>query len=132
MFLASALAAHGDELEADLQQHYGIDLEAAMCGAHSARHVAVLASQLPPDSRLAASENADARWTLTNTLLAVLANDLRLWIWAHGDKRRRGSRPRLIGPSWMVDGGSSRKAEAQVMTIDALMRELNKKRTEAM
>lgn len=120
-----------DELEADLQQYYGVDLEAAMCGAHSARHVAVLASQLPPDSRLAASEDADARWTLTDTLLAVLANDLRIWIWAHGDPRRRGSRPKPIGPSWMTDSGESRKAEAQVMTIDALMRELNKTRREA-
>jgi hypothetical protein len=124
------MAAAPDELAADLQEVYGVDIEAAQAGAHSASHVAALAAGLGPSSRVAAAADPDARWTLADVLLAVIANDLRLWIWVQSDPRRRGPKPHPIGPSWMADAGRTRRAEAAVMTRDALMRELTKERRE--
>lgn len=102
-----------------------------MDGAHSASHVACLAVHLPPDSRTAAANDPDARWTLEAAMEAAIYNLFAAYVWGQSDKRRRGPRPQPVGPSWMTQRGGRRKAEAQAMTADALMRELSKPRREA-
>ena len=114
-------------LRADLQQHYGIDLDGAVDGAHTARHVAALVVNLPRNSRLAVAENPDMAWSLTDVLLAALINSFRGFVWGMSDPKRRGNKPDLIGPSWMTKG-KTRSLPARVLPIEELMKELNKPR----
>ena len=124
------MADHEDELRADLQQFYGIDLDAAMSGGHSPIHIAALFVQLPQDSRIARAIDPDNRWTLTDVLLATIANALHGLIWGLGDERRRGRRPEPIGPTWMTKG-RMRSLPARVLPVSELMRELAKPRRTA-
>ena len=122
--LAACLAEREDELRADLQEFYGIDLDAAMCGGHSAPHVAALVAQLPPASRLAAAADPDNAWTMEAVMLAAIFNSFQAWQWAQMDRRRRGPMPDRVGPSWMRRRDGERKVDAQVMTAAQLVRRL--------
>ena len=116
-----------EELRADLQRVYGIDLDHAMAGEHTAAHVAALAANLPPDSCVYSAEDDDRRWTRADVILADLRNTLVGLTWGMSDRRKRGRRPDPIGPSWMTRA-QTRKLAARVMTIDQLMEELRKPR----
>ena len=123
MALAALLAKHPEELRADLQQYYGIDLDRAMAGEHSAYHVAVLACHLPSDSRVCIAEDPDAMWTLDTVMSASILNAIVGAIWGMGDKKTRGKRPRPVGPSYITDRGRH-KLPAMVMPIAELERRL--------
>jgi hypothetical protein len=125
--LVAEYVAHEDELRADLQQTYGIDLDRAMAGEHTARHIAALVVQLPPDARVRVAENKDALWTLSDVINVSTLNSLRLFMWSFGDPKKRGSAPQLIGPSWMVNA-NKRTLPARVLPIDELIAELSKPR----
>lgn len=122
------MALHEDELRADLQEFYGIDLDRAMSGEHSAVQVAACVKCLPQRSRLSVLGNRDNAWGLTETLLAYLSNSLNALIYGMSDKRRRGRKPELVGPSWMTGSGNRRSLPARVMSINQLMEELSKPR----
>lgn len=98
-----------------------------MVGGHRPRHIAALVAQLPPDCRIACAENADNRWSLTDSLLATIANALHGLIWGMGDPKKRGTAPQLIGPSWMTRG-RTHSLPACVMSVGELMDELSKPR----
>lgn len=117
---------HEDELRADLQQTYGIDLDKAMGGEHSAAHIAALTAQLPAGARIRVCESPDDRWTSELCLLALIANQLNMLLYMLGAKKG-DKKPALIGPSWMT-GARSNKVDAQVMTIEQLRAELAKPR----
>jgi len=125
MALVHEQRAHPDELRADLQRVYGIDLDHAMRGEHSPMHVAALVSQLPQDSRIRVVDEPDAEWTLTAVLLASILNALRGLMWGMSDKRRRGPQPKPVGPSWMT---GTRSLQARAMPLDELLAELGKPR----
>lgn len=110
-----------------MQQYYGIDLDAAMSGQHTAQHIAALVSQLPRDARLRVKQDKDAQWALSDVLTAILINNFNSFVWGMSDKRKRGKRPDLIGPSWMTKG-RTRSLPARVLPISKLMEELNKPR----
>lgn len=121
-----AAFGHEDALRADLQRYYGIDLDHAMAGEHSAGHVAALVAFLPSDANLRRAADGDAAWTLEATLMASILNSLNLLIWAMSDQRKRGPKPQLVGPSYMSATKST--VPARTMTIDELMEELGKPR----
>ena len=121
------MESHPDELRADLQRHYGIDLDHAMRGEHSAGHVAALAANLPLDARVYVAQNADASWTRQEILLAETRNALNKIIYMLADPRKRGNPPEPVGPSWLT-AGRMRSLEARSMGIDELMEELSKPR----
>lgn len=98
-----------------------------MAGGHSARHIAALVVQLPSDCRIMRAESPDAIWTLHDTLLASIANALHGLIWGMGDPKKRGPKPKLVGPSWMSKG-RTRSLPARLLPIDELMAELRKPR----
>ena len=127
MTLAAMWRDHPDELRADLQETYGIDIEAAMAGAHSCPHVASLVSQLPLDARVHVAIEPDAKWTQRDVLLANLVNLLSGLIWGMSDKRKRGSAPKPIGPSYMTRE-QMRSLPALSMSADELLKELSKPR----
>ncbi len=111
-------------MRADLQRYYGIDLDEAMGGGHSAAHIAALVAYLPSDCAIRREIDDDAAWTLRDILLASILNSLNMLIYGMGDKRKRGKRPPLVGPSYMV----KKKLPARVLTVDELLAELNKPR----
>lgn len=126
--LAAAWMAHPCELRADLQRFYSIDIDHAMEGEHSAEHVAALVACLPTDSLTFRAENADASWTRDQIILAEIRNILANFVWSFGDPKRRGPRPKSIGPSWMAREGM-KSLESRAMTIEELEAELSKPRT---
>lgn len=95
-----------------------------MRGGHSAAHIAALVAYLPSDCALRRTADEDAAWTLDSILLASILNSLNMLIYGMGDKRKRGRKPQMVGPSYMV----KKKLPARVMSVDDLMRELNKPR----
>ena len=127
MALASVIAESEAPLRADLQQHFGIDLDRAMGGEHSANHIAQLVTQLPQGARLVHSVNKDAVWTLTDVLMAVLINNFRMFVYGMSDPKKRGAKPELIGPSYITEQQKS-TLPARVLPINELMAELNKPR----
>lgn len=127
MMLADVAYVHGDELRADLQETYGIDIERAMAGAHSPVHVAALTAQLPPDARVRVAENKDSAWTLHDIVAVQLLNDFRTFVWAMSDSRKRGAAPQPIGPSWL-SARRRKSLPARALPVDELMEELSKPR----
>lgn len=127
MVLASVIGSCEDKLRADLQQYYGIDLDEAIGGKHTARHIAVLVAQLPLDSRLSKSANKDNNWSLSDVLMAVLINNFRMFVYGMSDPKRRGQKPEPIGPSWLTNQ-AKRTLPARVLPINQLIDELNRPR----
>lgn len=121
------IADHEAPLRADIQQHYGIDLDAAIGGGHTAAHVAMLVAQLPQQSRLVHVMNGDAQWTLGDVLMAALLNNFNRFVWAMSDPKKRGAKPELVGPSWMTEQ-AKKSLPARVMPINQLLDELSKPR----
>lgn len=115
-----------DALRADLQRYYGIDLDKAMAGEHSARHVAALVAYLPSDSNINRARDKDAAWTLEATLLASVLNSLNSLIYGMSDRRKRGNPPEMVGPSYMAR--KRRTLPARAMDASELMLELSKPR----
>ena len=107
ILLAQLICERPDEIRADLMETYGICLEEAMEGSYSAPFVASLCEQLPSDCRWRASYEPDAWWTGDRLLLAALVNALNGLVWGMSDRKRRGARPRLIGPKWATRRGRS-------------------------
>lgn len=108
---------------------YHISLDEAMEGRYEAPFVASLALQLPQDCRWRVSYEPDAWWTGDRMLSAALVNSLNALIWGLGDKKKRGPRPKPIGPKWAVDKG--RKAPALAMSKERLLELLARPRTES-
>lgn len=127
MVLAAHWRKRPDELRADLQEHYGIDIDHAMAGRHTAAHVAALTAQLPLHARVNVAQEPDARWQQPDVLLATLVNQLAVLMWGMSDPKKRGKRPQPIGPSYMTRE-QMRSLPARVLTIDELMEELEKPR----
>ena len=127
MLLVEAMREHPDALRADLQRVYGIDLDHAMAGEHSAYHVAALVAHLPSDACIFTARSKDALWGLDDVLLASLLNSLNILIYGMSDPKRRGREPQLVGPSYLTTK-RGRKLDGREMTADALMAILNKNR----
>lgn len=127
MLLAALMDLHPDELRADLQRHYGVDIDHAMAGEHSAAHVAALVANLPLDARVYVAHDKDASWTREEIILAEIRNALHSLIYGMSDKRKRGKAPDPIGPSWMTEK-STRRLESRALDIPELLEELNKPR----
>lgn len=125
--LAEAYRDTPDALRADLQRVYGIDLDHAMAGAHSAGHVAALTANLPSDSCIFKARSGDAVWGLEDVLLASLLNSLNALVYGMSDPKRRGTPPPLVGPSYIAKA-RTRSIDARAMTADELMAILAKPR----
>jgi len=125
--LAVAWKLHPCELRADLQRHYSIDIDHARAGGHSAEHIAALVHCLPSDALIFRAENPDVAWTNELCVLAEIRNLLANLIWGMADPKKRGAKPRPIGPSWMTRE-NMRSLESRVLSIDELMAELSKPR----
>lgn len=125
--LVAEYTAHEDELRADLQETYGIDIDRAIAGEHTARHIAALVVQLPPNARCRVAANRDNVWTLSDVVNVSTLNALRVFMWSFGDPKKRGQMPQVIGPKWMVDA-NKRTLPARALPVDELMEVLSRPR----
>ena len=125
--LVAEYTAHEDELRADLQETYGIDIDRAIAGEHTARHIAALVVQLPPNARCRVAANKDNVWTLSDVVNVSTLNVLRAFMWSFGDPKKRGQMPQVIGPKWMVDA-NKRTLPARALPVDELMEVLSRPR----
>lgn len=107
---------------------YGVCLDEAMEGRFGAPFVASLAMQLPQDARWRVSYDPDAWWTGDRMLQAALVNAFSALLWGMGDKKRRGPRPKPVGPSWAIDKG--RTVPATTMSKERLLELLALPRSE--
>lgn len=103
-FLALALARHHDELLADFQQTYGMDvwddLEEMAASDDPPLRLAALAYQLPAASRTRAALNPAASHSTEATLLRQIELNQRYWAWAHTkDAERQENEPE---PMWLA------------------------------
>lgn len=89
--------------------------------------MAHLLVNLPSDARVRVAEVEDAAWTRDQILMAMTLNSLNGLIYAMSDRRKRGKRPQMVGPSWMTKG-ATRSLPARAMPIDELMEILNRPR----
>lgn len=81
--LATLLGVSRDELEADFQQFYGLDL-GDMGHGYTVSHAAVLAAQLPRNSRCMAQIDADLVWSDETAALLRVVYLLEILIWQLG------------------------------------------------
>ena len=122
--LARVWADHPDELRADFQQYYGLNID-GMGRDYSTLHAAALVSQMPEGSRLAQAYDPDALWTSERALMAAMVNSLNWLVWANSrDGERNRNRPKPIGPQ--AAAGRNRRVVGVAMTPDRLMAELNR------
>lgn len=95
MALATVEDEYPDQLRADFQQYYGINLD-GMGMDYSHAHAASLMVQLPQTSRVAKALNPDNEWSDAEYLLAAIEYDLRVLIWQKtkdGQKNRNRPKP---------------------------------------
>lgn len=127
MILASFLRRFPDELRADFQQHYGLNLD-DMGGSYSISHAACLAAQLPKDSRtFVASDPACEYASATNRLLALIEYHTHVgWYMSTEDARKGRNQPKFL--SGLADKRESTQGES--LSIDEYMEILTKPRKE--
>lgn len=126
--LAAEYRVHESSLRADLQQYYGIDIDHAINGEHTPHHIACLVMELPHDARIRTAENEDCVWTLNDVLTASLLNSLNGLIYGMSDRKKRGRKPELVGPSWFKSNERKRSLPARSMPINELVEILNQPR----
>lgn len=88
--------------------------------------IAVVEATSPESALYGVLHPDSAEWTLTNHLLAVCADALRLLVWAKG-KAKLADRPRPI-PRPGVEDKKTRTIGSQSMDIDTLQVLLDKRR----
>lgn len=95
MLLAVVGRDRPDELRADFQQYYGLNID-GMGADYSPAHAAALLAQLPLESRIMRAENADLEWDEATYFLAQIEYDLRVLIWQKTKDAQHGrNKPEL-------------------------------------
>lgn len=87
------LTEYHDELEADFQQFYGLDLN-DLGRSLSVRHAAVLAAQLPITSRCCIAQEPDLAWSTDTWLLRRIDHGLSLLLWSMS--KHKGQKPQPV------------------------------------
>lgn len=111
MFWASAARNHPDELRADMQAVYGIDID-SVGRTCTLRHAAALAAQLPESGRLKRAIDPALRWGEAEYMLSSIEYSLRVLLWRETrDAKRGANRPKPI-PTPAEESELRRKLEA--------------------
>lgn len=106
MALAAAMGKYPDELRADFQRFYNLNID-DMGDGYTVAHAAALASQLPRGSRLSCAMSPENEWGVTDHLLRVIEHDLRSIAWNGKGERPKPLRiPRKPKPARPADNGA--------------------------
>lgn len=119
MNLILLLARYRDELEADFQQFYGLDL-GGMGSSFTISHAAVLAAQLPRESRCLIKINPDLEWSNEMSALARIDYEFQILLNAMSGKKG-GQKPKPIQTP-----GERAKLREQLEEIENQMDEMNR------
>ena len=129
--LAGAYAKYPDELTADLQEIYGVNLwsrgnRLALMGDESTpavRRLAALTAQLPPTSRIAQAEHTENAWTVTDYLIRNLEYQVRMLCWGLAGGDKAGPKPEPIYSPADIDNHAQmvERAEAMADTVASLL-----------
>lgn len=93
-----------DEIEADFQQYYQIDVHEMIRSGGFSRASRLL-FQLPPDSRFVHKHNPMASWSWSDMFNMMIAHSLRQLVWAKtkdAQKKVPTGQPQLIGPEYVL------------------------------
>ncbi len=126
--LANFIAKYPDELEADFQQYYNIDLSRVLSvndAGYTSTHIACLAKQLPTTSRTFIALNPDYAWSIDTAIEADIANSLRIIVHSF---QKGSKKPDFILPPSIQKKQDMKKIKSTVMTRDEFDRILNMKR----
>lgn len=108
-------------MEADFQQFYGLDLE-KMGDEYSIRHAAVLAANLPSQSRCMVAYNAALAWSNEMQMLAVIEYDVRTLMWTLLSPKGRPAQPEPIRPPSSKDRDMKQRLEStDINEIDQIL-----------
>lgn len=95
ILLAGLLATRPDELRADFQRVYGLNID-DMGESYTVHHAAVLAAMLPSDSLVFRASNPALEWSETMYMLRNIEFLLRVLAWQNtkdGQKGRKKPKP---------------------------------------
>lgn len=96
--LVQLVVIRKDELEADFQQYYGLNLERIGID-YSVAHAATLATQLPSDSRCMRQEIPGFEWSPEMYMLSAIEHGVRVLAWIQANQgKRRSAFPKPIEP----------------------------------
>jgi len=105
------LRKYRDELEADFQQYYNINLADAIINDDFSR-LARLAIQLPHNSRYIMKIDPTLAWGWSDLFAMIQAHSLRQLVWTKtkdATKKTPKNAPEMIGPQYILD--AMKKAE---------------------
>lgn len=86
---------HPDELRADFQQYYGLNLD-RMGADYSPEHAGALCAQLPRGARTMLAEDEGLRWGDQEAMLSSIEHGIRVLCWQNtkdGQKGRNAPKP---------------------------------------
>ena len=90
------MGAHPDELRADLQRFYGLDIDRMGCD-YSVAHAAACAAHMPRDSACVRAVSPEAAWSDETYLLAAIEYDLRVLAWQNSkDGAKNRNKPKRM------------------------------------
>lgn len=113
MALAAVEESNPDELRADMQQYYGLNID-GMGRDYSHAHAAVLMAQLPQSSRLARLSDPENEWSDETHFLSLIEYDLRVLAWQRSKDGQRGTNK----PKPNKTPGDRAKAKARAKGFD--------------
>jgi hypothetical protein len=87
------LEEHPEELEADFQRVYQVDLLDLFRGEITPRKAAALAANLPPGSAVWVAMGGERAWSPDQHLLALVEHNTRIAWWAKTKDGSKGRRP---------------------------------------
>lgn len=127
--MAGAWTNNPDELIADFQQYYGVNLFAYGADLREGRTtqviswLAVLAAQLPNDSRTAIAQHPESAWSTSDYLLRQIDYVLRMTTWALAGGDKCGPKPEPVySPAETIDHEeAARQAENMASVVAKLL-----------
>lgn len=115
------MGIHPDELRADFQRFYGLDLD-GMGADYTCAHAASLAVALPAESATVRAERPEAAWSDEAYLLSAIEYDLRMLVWLNSEDGAKGrNRPRPIWTPADVAELADRVAGTDTDLIDRVL-----------
>ena len=90
------MGLYPDELRADLQRFYGLDIDRMGCD-YSVAHAAACAANMPRDSACVRAVSPVAAWSDETYLLAQIEYDLRVLAWQNSkDGAKNRNKPKRM------------------------------------
>lgn len=121
------MSNYPQELRADFQQFFGLDIE-EIGKSYSLVHACELAAMLPEGSRVLRKIEPALSWDIKDHLLTRLINDFELFMWALGGGESEGNlRPTPIQPpKSKYEQSQSKFASMSADEFDAYVKRVRK------